>query len=293
MSPYNHIIICFLLLQRVHHPLGDFGDEGLRIVLFLVFEGRWVKTAVRQTGFLPTVAEDVVRANVAVFHLEARIVDPPLFLQREEFFFLRLGEVADVADLLRKDQHVAVRVQHFGVPVRLLGSFAPAHGPVVGQDHDLRFVDELQDRIGEFLPARNGVFRDRDFTEVDLDFRQTARRDRLTSDPKRGGKRRMAVNDRLDFRTLFHDRQVEADLARRLAFSGELFPVHVNHAEVVGGHEPLGNHGRRADHFVFTDSETDVSIVSGRVAAFVQAIADRANVLFDLVNIPHELIPLS
>ena len=103
----------------------------------------------------------------------------------------------------------------------------------------------------------------------------------------------MAVNDRFDFWTFLHDGQMKADLARRLPFSGQLFAVHVHDAEIFRRHEPLGDHRRRADDFILADPKTDVSVISSRVAAFVQTVANRADFLLDLVNIPHGFHPLT
>ena len=91
----------------------------------------------------------------------------------------------------------------------------------------------------------------------------------------------------LTFRPLLHDRQVEHDLAGPLPPAGELVAFHVHDAQVVGLQEALGGHGGRADHFLLIDAIGNVAVVGGGEALLVQAVADFANLLLDLVDVEH------
>src|SRR5262249_34883618 len=77
-------------------------------------------------------------------------------------------------------------------------------------------------------------------------------------------------------------RQVQQDLAAALARAGELLAVVVHLADVLGAHEALRDHRRRADDLAVVEAHRDVAVVGGREAAVVHAPADLANLLFDL-----------
>ena len=88
-------------------------------------------------------------------------------------------------------------------------------------------------------------------------------------------------------RPLLHDRQVQHDLAGPLPLAAELLALHVDDAQVVGLHKALADQRRRADDLVLADAVADVAVVGRGEALLVEAVADFANFLLDLVDVQH------
>ena len=79
------------------------------------------------------------------------------------------------------------------------------------------------------------------------------------------------------------DRQVQQDFAGALARAGELLAVVVDLADVLGLHEALGHHRRRAEDFLVVEPDGDVAVVGGGEALGVNAPADLADLFFEFV----------
>ena len=145
------------------------------------------------------------------------------------------------------------------------------------------FSTNGSDRIGERLPARRLVLRDRHVAQKDLDLRQNALRNRLAGDRKRTGMRRMAMHDALHVGPLPIDLQVQQRLARPLLDAGELLARHVDQANILGLEKPFAVHRRRAQDFVLAHANGNVAVVGGRETLGVNPPPDFADVLFELV----------
>ena len=140
------------------------------------------------TGLGPTFAEDVVRADVAVFVFlgVARVAEAPLLFELEKLSFLVFREVVDASQVSRQHQDPTVSIQDLCPPIRSLDVLAKANRSVIGQDNHVRLADEWQDRVGKSLTARRFVLGDRHVSQEHFDFRQHALRNRLTSHSERG-----------------------------------------------------------------------------------------------------------
>ena len=124
---------------------------------------------------------------------------------------------------------------------------------------------------------------DRHLAEEDLDLGQDALGDRLAGDGEGGGVRRMAVDDGLDVGPVLVDGQVQQDLAGALARAGELLAFVVHLADVLGLHEALGHHRRRAQDLAVVEADGDVAVVGRGEALGVEAPADLADLFFESV----------
>src|SRR5262249_8421624 len=113
---------------------------------------------------------------------------------------------------------------------------------------------------------------------------------RLLSHREGRGVRRMAVDHRLHVGPLLVNRQVQQNLAGPLARAGQLLALVVHLANVLGLHESLGYHRRRAEHFLVVDTDGDVAVVGRREAAVVEPPADLTDVLFQLEFVHDSLI---
>src|SRR5262249_15236957 len=100
-----------------------------------------------------------------------------------------------------------------------------------------------------------------------------------------GGVRRVAVDDGVDVRPVLVHRQVQQDLAAALARARQLLALVIDLAQVVGPHEALRDHRRRTQDPAVV--EADPEVVSGcrGEALGVDAPADLADLLFELVFI--------
>ena len=85
--------------------------------------------------------------------VEPRVLEAPLLLQIQQLARFAFGEVVHLAQVVGQHQDAAVGVENFRPPVGLLDRFAEADRAVVGQDDDVRLLDERQDRVGELLAA--------------------------------------------------------------------------------------------------------------------------------------------
>lgn len=85
----------------------------------------------------------------------------------------------------------------------------------------------------------------------------------------------------LHVRTVLHDGQVQQNLAGPLAFSGELVAIQVDHADVIGRHEPLADVRRGAENFVLADAVRDVPVVGSGEALIVDPATDLADLFLD------------
>src|SRR5579885_458018 len=80
---------------------------------------------------------------------------------------------------------------------------------------------------------------------------------------------------------------MQEDFAGALARAGELLTFEVYLADVLGLHQALADHRRRAEHFLVVDPVADVAVVGRGEALGVDAPADVANLLFNLVFVQH------
>src|SRR5690606_7350634 len=97
--------------------------------------------------------------------------------------------------------------------------------------------------------------------------------------------RRMAVNHAFHIGPGLHDLQVQQRLARSLLATGCLLSGHVNRANVVGSEKPFAAKSRRAKHFVLADADGNVPIIRSGKPAFVDAVANIADVLFEAFDV--------
>ena len=102
----------------------------------------------------------------------------------------------------------------------------------------------------------------------------------------------MAVEYRTNFRTFFHDRQVQKDFARTFARSGNLIPFHIDNAKVLRFHKAFANLGRGAHDPIFIDSVANITVVRGGKSSVIQSATDVANLVFYLMQIEHALVLL-
>ena len=215
--------------------------------------------------------------------MEARIVEAELLLQIEQFDRLTFIEIRHPAELLRQQQNSAVGVEDLGLPICLFNGLADRHRAVVGEDDRVDSIgQEWNHRVSEGVATGSLIRRDRHFTHEDFNLGEDALRDRFASHRERRGMRRMAVNDRLHVRPMFHDGQVQQDLAGPLPLAGDLRPFHIDRTDVVGRHETLADHRGRTKHFVLAHANRDVPIVRRREALVVDATSDLADVFFEL-----------
>ena len=295
-----------LLVDHINNAIGDRLNERFRLRIFADFdvvvqdrirgaaarlvaatERRRIERAMTDARFLPAVAEHIVRAKLAVFRLEARILDSPLRLKLEKRFRFVFREVARLAKIVRDHENAAVRVENFREPVRFLDGRSQADGAVIGENDDVGLVNVRQNGVGKFLTAGNRVLRDRNVAHVDVDFGKNALRNRFLRNPEGGGIGRMAMEDGTNFGALLHDRQVEEDFARALARAGDLIPFHVDDAKILGLHEPFADLRRGADDAILVDTIADIAVVRRRKAPIVQSATNIADFVLNLVQIEH------
>ena len=250
---------------------------------------RFVERSHADAGVGPAAAEDVVGTDVAILHalLEAGIAEAPLLLEVQQLAGFVFGEVIDLPQIAGEHQHPAIRVENLGPPIGPLDVLAVADGAVVGQDHDVRFCHERQDRVGKCLAAGRFVLGDRHFAQKDLDLGQHALRNRFVGDGKGRGVGRMAMDAALDLGPRLHDRQVQQHFAGPLFAAGKLVAIHVDGANIVGLEKAFADHRGRAENFLLADAIGDVAVVGGRKTFGVNPPADFADFLFDLMDVDH------
>ena len=278
--------------QCFHDAIGNGLDQSL-LVLLASQGGSGavgsIKSAATDARFLPTVAKDVVGANVAVlvFRSRARIGKPPLLLEVQQFLGFVSRYMGDAAQALCQHEDTTIGVEDFRPPIGPFDVFAEADRAVIGKDDDIGLFHKGDNGIGKGLSAGRFIFGDRYITEENFDFGQDALGDRLAGNGERSGMGRVTMDDTFHVGSVLENFDVQQGFTGPFFPPGNLPPCHVHRGNVIGLEKALAMHGGRTQDLVFIQANRDIAVVGGCKPLVVDSTPDITYVLFQLEYVGH------
>ena len=269
------------LRELLHDHIGNFLDEGL--VDFGIGSGHFAGAGGRLRGCL-----DGVFAGVAKFALfefvETVIGHTELFSQDDKFFELVGAVLLGATELHSHGNGLAEGIRVFHLPVGVFDVFAPADDSMILHENGLVFFGQSADFARVFRSAGGLVAGKADFTEEYLGLGDEAGRWSDAGYGEGGSVYRVRVDAGLGLGLVLHDAKMSIDLGSTGTRTGYLIAVEIDHADVVGSHEALGDERRGAEHEVVANANGNIAAVAVDVALVPNALTDVADALLELLD---------